>query len=355
MVDKGQPRVTRRQFHQVGSLAVASAVTGVAGKAVAAEISDATDTATRPQPKMDPQKVRGYHEKMGYRRLGKTDLWISEISLGGHCPLIPQNSDPLKNPRKVVDNRKLVLAKAHELGVNFIDTDMAKECRIYGQALRELKLRDHFYISFDSWATGFPQERRQQGESRKHHWLRLVDNRLRDYHTDHLDLWRPVGCMELDEMVEAFEVMQAAGKVRFLAVSNHDPEKVKQIAAHPSGKIGMVLFPYFTMTKETESGVLAACRRRDMGVVAIKPLSAGFLAGQGGTVKHLKKVLLTPNLSAAIPGVADVRQLQQNVQASYTRHVPLTEKDLQELAHQTRDLFDRLPQRYQWLRRWEYV
>lgn len=337
-------KVTRREFHKAGSLMLAAA--GAGGRAVAAEPTAA--------PKMDPQTIRGYHEKMGYRRLGKTGLWISEISLGGHCPLIPQNPNTLDNPQEVVKNRKEVLAKAHELGINFVDTDMAKECRIYGQALRELKLRDQFYISHDSWATGFPEERRKEGESRKDHWLRLVDHRLSDYHTDHLDFWRPVSCTELDEMVEAFEVMHKAGKVRFLAVSNHEPEKVKQIVTHPSGKISMVLFPYFTMTKESESGVLAACKRQDMGVVAIKPLSAGFLA-TGGTVKHLKKVLSTPNLSAAIPGVANVVQLEENVQASYTRDVALTEQDLQELALKTQGLFDRLPRRYQWLRRWEYV
>ncbi|NQU25927.1 MAG: aldo/keto reductase [Candidatus Nealsonbacteria bacterium] len=341
-MDDGNHKVTRRDFHKAGSAAVASAVAGGVGRAVAAE------------PKPEPEKILGRHEKMGYRRLGKTDLWISEISLGGHCPSIRQDATAQENPGEVVENRKKVLAKAHELGINFIDTDMAKESRIYGQALHELKLRDQFYISFDSWATGFPEERRKDGESRKQHWLRLVDYRLRDYHTDHLDFWRPVSCMELDEMVEAFDAMHKAGKVRFLAVSNHDPEKIKQIAAHPSGKISMVLFPYFTMTKETDSGVLAACKRQDMGVVAIKPLSAGFLA-TNGTVKHLKKVLATPNLSAAIPGVKNVEQLEENVQASYTRDVALTERDLQELAHQSGDLFDRLPPRYQWLRKWETV
>ncbi len=347
-MDQGKQRVSRREFHKAGSRMVAGAVTGAAAVSVAAE--------TKTEPKMDPKNILGYNEQMGYRRLGKTNLWISEISLGGHCPLIPQNSNPLQNPADVVKNRKLVLAKAHELGINFFDTDMATECRIYGQALHELKLRDKFYISFDSWATGEQGERRNEGESRKDHWLRLVDNRLRNYHTDYLDFWRPVSCMELDEMAEAFEVMHKAGKVRFLAVSNHDPKKIKQIVAHPSGKISMVLFPYFTMTKESESGVLAACKQQDMGVISIKPLSAGFLAQEGGgTVKHLKKVLQTPNLSAAIPGVKNVQQLEENVQASYTRDVALTEKDLEELAAETRDLFDRLPQKYQWLRRWEYV
>jgi aryl-alcohol dehydrogenase-like predicted oxidoreductase len=253
-----------------------------------------------------------------------------------------------------VENRKKVLARAHELGINFVDTDMAKECRVYGQALHELKLRDKFYISFASWATDIPSENRRGGESSKAHWLRLVDQRLRDYHTDHLDFWRPVGCMALDEMVDAFEAMQKAGKVCFLAVSNHDPENVKKIVSHPGGRFSMVLFPYFIMTKETENGVLAACKKRDVGVVSIKPLAAGFLA-RNGTMKQLKKVLSTPNLSAAIPGVDNVKELEENVQASYTRKVALTERELEELAREGEGIFDRLPPRYQFLRRWEYV
>jgi aryl-alcohol dehydrogenase-like predicted oxidoreductase len=347
---KSPDEITRREFHKASSLMVMGTVMGTAGKAVAA--GSAADTA--PRAEIEPKDVRGYNEKMGYRRLGKTDLWISEISLGGHCSMIKQDTSALGNPAPIVENRKKVLARAHELGINFVDTDMAKECRVYGQALHELKLRDQFYISFASWATDVAAENRRQGESRKAHWIRLIDKRLRDYHTDHLDFWRPVGCMELDELVETFQVLHKAGKVRFLALSNHDPEKVKKIVAHPSGMFSMVLFPYYVMTKESESGVLAACKKRDMGVVAIKPLAAGFLA-RNGTVKQLKKVLSTPSLSAAIPGVENVEQLEENVQASYTRKVALTGKDLNELALEARGLFDRLPEQYQFLRRWEYV
>lgn len=339
--------ITRREFHKAASLAVAGAAGGLAGKALAAK--------AKAPPKMDPRKVRGYNERMGYRRLGKTNLWISEISLGGHCPQISQSKKGIPNRDDVLKNRKEVLARAHELGVNFIDTDMAKECRIYGQALRELKLRDKFHISFDNWGPkSDAEDNRKAGESMRKYWLRQVEQRLRDYGTDYLDIWRPVSCMQLDEMVAAFEIMRKAGKVRFLGDSNHHAHKIRKVVAHPSGLISMVLFPYSIMTKETEGGVLAACKRKDIGVVAIKPLSAGFLAKPSAT-KHLKKVLTTPHLSAAIPGVKNVRQLEQNVQASYTRNVALTRNDVQELALEARGLYDRLPPRYQWLRRWEYV
>jgi hypothetical protein len=50
-----------------------------------------------------------------------------------------------------------------------------------------------------------------------------------------------------------------------------------------------------------------------------------------------------------------VKQLEENVQASYTRDVALTEQELGELAAQEEGFFERLPERYQWLRHWEHV
>ena len=334
--------LTRREFHKAASLVAAGAATGLAGKAVAAE--------TKAQPKMDPKKVLGYNKKMGYRRLGKTNLWISEISLGGHHG-------------RGLANRKEVLTKAHELGVNFVDTNMVNECKQYGQALHELKLRDKFTISYSSWPVEIAHK--PESVSDKAKMLAELEKRLKDYHTDCLDIWRPVGSTgggdlrsvvtdaTLDIVAETFEAAKKAGKVRFLGLSSHHPPTLKRTLAHQSDLYSMVLFPYFFMTRESKHGVLAACKKQDVGAVAIKPMAAGFVRGKA--TLHLKKVLSSPNLTAAIPGVKSVKELEENVQASYTRDVALTQQELQELARLNEGLFDRLPAEYQWLRKWRYV
>jgi len=56
----------------------------LAGKASAAQ--------TRPA---DTAKILNYNPKMGYRRLGKTGLMISEISLGGHHGKSPEERIPI--------------------------------------------------------------------------------------------------------------------------------------------------------------------------------------------------------------------------------------------------------------------
>ncbi len=77
----------------------------------------------------------------------------------------------------------------------------------------------------------------------------------------------------------------------------------------------------------------------------------------GGPFSEFTKAIIDVEkpVIAAIPGVADVRQLEENVQASYTRDVALTRQELQELARLNEGLFDRLPEKYQWLRNWEHV
>jgi len=330
---------TRREFLKAGSAATAAVAVGWAGGRVLA--------ADKPA---DTSKIPGYNPKMGYRRLGKTGLMISEISLGGHGG-------------RGLENRKEVLKRAHELGINYVDTNMVKECKLYGQALKELHLRDKFQISFACWPTMIahkPDTMKDKGKM-----LAEIDERLKDYHTDCLDIWRPVGSTgggdfksivtdaTLDVIAEVFQAAHKAGKVRFLGLSSHHPETLKRTIAHRSGLFAMVLFPYFFMTKEKDNGLLAACKAADVGAVAIKPMAAGFVKGQAAV--HLKKVISSPNLTAAIPGTPTVAMLEENVQASYTRDAALTPRQLEELARQEEGFFDRLPRQYQWLRRWQYV
>ncbi|MHC4186454.1 MAG: hypothetical protein ACYSR4_11085, partial [Planctomycetota bacterium] len=68
-------KISRRIFLRNTSLAAAGTVAGaVAGQGCTSGMT--------PRP-THTSKILNYNQKMGYRRLGKTNLMISEVSLGG--------------------------------------------------------------------------------------------------------------------------------------------------------------------------------------------------------------------------------------------------------------------------------
>jgi len=69
-------KLSRRDFMRNTSLVAAGTIAG----ALAGEGCAPSDVAIR----TDTSKIRNYHPKMHYRRLGKTNLMVSEVSLGGH-------------------------------------------------------------------------------------------------------------------------------------------------------------------------------------------------------------------------------------------------------------------------------
>ena len=69
--------------------------------------------------------------------------------------------------RGLVD--KPVLEKAIELGMNYLDTNMASEVALYGQAMAKAKIakRDKFHIGFACWPVKITEEyeEREHGQN----------------------------------------------------------------------------------------------------------------------------------------------------------------------------------------------
>jgi len=107
-------RGNRRTFLKAGSAALlGSAIVPGAARAAAGDADAAAPEAG---------KILNHNERMTYRRLGKTGFMISEVALGGHGG-------------QSVDDRVPVLEKAVELGINYVDNNIAEECDLYGAAM----------------------------------------------------------------------------------------------------------------------------------------------------------------------------------------------------------------------------
>lgn len=77
-------------------------------------------------------------------------------------------------------------------------------------------------------------------DSSKDYILQQVDASLRRLHTEYVDillLHRPDALMEPEEIAEAFDTLEQAGKVRAFGVSNHNPMQIELLNSYCGGRI----------------------------------------------------------------------------------------------------------------------
>ncbi len=178
-------------------------------------------------------KILNFHPKMTYRRMGKTNLMVSEVSLGGHWK--NRNAgrywDHFANeevPDDVAKNRTDVMSACIDSGINYLDITTAAECLCYGVALKGR--RDKMYVGADIHNLGPRGSDRCNVKDQTFN----VETCLRLLQTDYLDIWRPQAKMagklgtnqlntdpEVEVLIETFQKMHKAGKVRHLGMSCH--------------------------------------------------------------------------------------------------------------------------------------
>lgn len=350
-------KLSRRNFIRNTTLAAAGTIAGTfASEGQAKGIKDKL---------IDTSKILNYNPKMGYRRLGKTGIMVSEVSLGGHGS-------------QGLENRIEVLEKAAELGINYLDTNITGECEEYGKAFRGN--RDKWHIGFASWPQKLTTE--YEKELSKERFMREIDGRLKHYKTDMLDMWRPVGATwgegqksratmlmishkVLDMVVEVFEKAKKQGKLRWLGVSAHNPNVFHRVLKEYP-QFSVIIFPYLFLTKEFGgNSLLKLAKEKDVGVIGLKPFGAGTTFGlkpreiKGKVDKSahvlIKAMLQERRISAVIPGVNTTGQLEENVKGSYERDKALTEKDKAVMRRCAENYHANLTPEYQWLRDWEIV
>lgn len=259
---------------------------------------------------------------MTYRRLGRTDLFLSEIGLGG--------SPPPPEP---------VFRRAIEMGVNYVDTSSVylngnSERRI-GEILRGS--RGKFHI-----ATKFHVSRGWQDT--RDALIREAEGSLQRLRTDYLDILLAhnvvsARVVEHEEVLAAFETLKKDGKVRYTGVSCHRNPVEVLTSAIRGGRYDMITVAYnaFSETVREEgeavgdnrktSGigkVLAFAKERGVGVVAMKTMAGvprqdlDAYLGEGVSLPQakLKWVLEDDAVSAVITEMDTFDKLEENLAVS---------------------------------------
>lgn len=333
--------LSRRKFVRDTALTAAGVAAGVAG--LTGPALKAADAAPP-----DPSKIINYNPAMEYRRLGKTGFMVSAIGLGGHS-------------RSNDQERAEVVARCLDAGVNFIDSTGAGELHRDIRALGSR--RDKVYLALSE--TGREPRNPEYRTAAK--LLGTLDDALKAAKLEHTDLWRitvyePGGRHTFDESCAVIEALQKAkqqGKARTIGISSHDRRWFKfMIEYFPA--LEVILFPFTTMSKAAPADSLfPAMRNCDVGAFGIKPFAAGSLF-TGEREEDLKRArlalryILHTNTVIPIPGLNSAAEVDNTVRAVKERR----ELDLKEKAEVERmngRMWAGLPDRYAWLRDWEYV
>src|SRR2546426_7725801 len=160
---------------------------------------------------------------MRYRRLGSSDLEVSEISLGSWLTF----GGGVSNAQA-----EACVAKAFEVGINFIDTanvySRGGAEEFLGDVLAE-RSRDSYILATKLY---FPMNG-DRGLSREQ-VFKQIDASLARLRTDYVDLYQ---CHRydvqtpLEETMEALSEVVRQGKARYLGFSEWSADKVRQAQA----------------------------------------------------------------------------------------------------------------------------
>jgi aryl-alcohol dehydrogenase-like predicted oxidoreductase len=213
---------------------------------------------------------------MKYRRIGSSDLEVSEISLGSWLTFA--GGVEFEQTRACTD-------AAFEAGINFLDT-----ANVYGRGAAESawgeilagRPRDSFVLATKVWGqmSDDPADRglsaAQIGKQ--------IDASLARLQTDHVDLYQAHRFdpdVPIEETIEALQQVVASGKARYLGFSEWTPEQIQAAIDLAGPDLFVSSQPQYSMlwrAPEVELFPLSAANA--ISQIVWSPLAQGVLTGK---------------------------------------------------------------------------
>jgi aryl-alcohol dehydrogenase-like predicted oxidoreductase len=302
---------------------------------------------------------------MHYRKLGSTNITVSEIGFGGWAigGLADAAGTPLGWGRTSDEESIITIRRARELGVTFFDTadsyGFGRSESLLGLVLsrtrKDVVIATKVGVSRDA-------EGRVLKDFSRSHISHSVDGSLKRLRTDYIDLYQlhnpTLEELARDDIHEAMDRLQESGKIRFWGVSVTTPEEGLEVIRNGWGYALQVLYNVLNQAPAAELFPLA--KEKGYGIIARVPLASGLLSGKfrtdttfspddvrqnfltpkrleeviprvdeaksiiGGTARSLAEgalrfVLANDAVSTTIPGARNVRQIEMNALADEVR------------------------------------
>jgi len=176
-----------------------------------------------------------------------------------------------------------ILHYAIDLGINFFDT-----ADLYNKGMNEisvgkaLKEKRHQIIL----ASKVGNQWRADGSGwdwnpRKEYILQQIDGSLQRLQTDHLDLYQLHGGTiedNIDESIEAFEILKQQGKIRYYGISSIRPNVIREYIKRSA--ITSVMMQYSLLDRRPEESCLQLLKENNIGVLTRGALAQGLLVNK---------------------------------------------------------------------------
>lgn len=246
---------------------------------------------------------------MEYRILGKTGLKISRMGFGG----IPIQRIDQEGTRELMH---MLL----DAGVNYIDTARGYTVseEYLGYALEGI--RDKFVLATKSMART------------KEDMAADIEKSLKNLRTEYIDLYQVHNpsmeqlsqVMEPDGALQALLEAKEQGKIGHIGLTAHSVEVFHRVL--DCDWVETIMFPYNIVENQGED-LIRQCKEKNIGFIAMKPLAGGAI--ENATLA-LRYICQNENVTVVIPGMADKKEIMQNIKACSEKD-PLSSEEQAEM------------------------
>ncbi len=267
------------------------------------------------------------------RRLGKSDIEVSIIGMGGFHIGAADTQDVATE----------MVQHALDAGINFFDNaweyhDGQSE-EWLGKALGG---RRNEAVLMTKVCT--------HGRD-KHVAMQMLEESLRRLRTDHLDVWQihevvydndPEMIFAPNGAAEALLQAKKEGKVRLIGFTGHkDPSIHLKMLAHgfPFDTVQMPLNAFDATFRSFETHVLPEARKRDIAVLGMKSMGgSGEMVKQGGvTPEEALRYAMSLPVATTISGINSPEVLKQNLEV-VKNFTPMSGAEMDQLRNRCRFL-----------------
>jgi len=240
--------------------------------------------------KFGHKEKRAKHPIMGLkqRKLGKTNLSVSEIGLG--CwqlgGLTTISEIPITYGDVNEQTAVKIINKALELGINTFDTadyySLGNCERRLGKVLSERRLEVNIFTK-GGMVPSYNESNPSEQDLSYHHLMAAIDRSLKRLGTDYVDLYQAHGVpdseSDFDNLEKAFGKIKSEGKATYCGVSV-GPYYQKGIELINRGIVDSIQLYFSLLDFEPLIELLPLAKKNGVGIIVAEPLSQGFLTGK---------------------------------------------------------------------------